>query len=148
MTKSGKHCGKRRNVTFRAISSFVTLFSKSCLLQRCQKASIWGKVLNSNQSEVICKLQFYFLYVLVATCSTVISINLKNKTINVWYIMGTLQNSCNCILFQDLGRSCGFHFLALRIVGLVLWLTHGVGINGPVVQVNYLGLLWYNWKCA
>ena len=42
MTKRGKHCGKRRNCLFWAISSFVTLFSKSCLLQRCQKASIWG----------------------------------------------------------------------------------------------------------
>ena len=32
---------------FCAISSFVTMFSKSCLLQRLQKASIWGKGLNS-----------------------------------------------------------------------------------------------------
>ena len=46
MTKSGKHCGKRRNYSFWAISSFVTMFSKSCLLQRRQKASIWGKGLN------------------------------------------------------------------------------------------------------
>ena len=43
MTKSGKHCGKRRNCTFCAISSFFTMFSKSCLLQRRQKACIWGK---------------------------------------------------------------------------------------------------------
>ena len=43
MTKSGKQCGKRRNCLFWAISSFVTMFSKSCLLQRRQKASIWGK---------------------------------------------------------------------------------------------------------
>ena len=43
MTKSGKHCGKRRNCTFCAISSFVTMFSKSRLLQRRQNASIWGK---------------------------------------------------------------------------------------------------------
>ena len=28
MTKSGKHCVKRRNCTFWAISSFVTMFSK------------------------------------------------------------------------------------------------------------------------
>ena len=28
MTQSGKHCGKRRNCTFCAISSFVTMFSK------------------------------------------------------------------------------------------------------------------------
>ena len=43
MTESGKHCGKRRNCSFWAISSFVTVFSKSRLLQRRQKASIWGK---------------------------------------------------------------------------------------------------------
>ena len=28
MNKSGKHCDKRRNCSFGAISSFVTLFSK------------------------------------------------------------------------------------------------------------------------
>ena len=33
MTESEKHCGKRRNCLFRAISTFVTMFSKSCLLQ-------------------------------------------------------------------------------------------------------------------
>ena len=43
MTKSGKHCDKKRNYTFCATSSFVTMFSKSCLLQRRQKASICGK---------------------------------------------------------------------------------------------------------
>ena len=43
MTKSGKHCGKRRNCSKRAISTFVTMFSKSRRLQRRQKASIWGK---------------------------------------------------------------------------------------------------------
>ena len=47
MTKTGKHCGKRRNCTFCAISSFVTMFSKSRLLQRHWKASIWGKGLRS-----------------------------------------------------------------------------------------------------
>ena len=40
-------CGKRRNCTFFAISSFVTMFSKSRLLQRRQKATIWGKGLKS-----------------------------------------------------------------------------------------------------
>ena len=35
MTKSGKHCGKRRNCTFCAISSFVTMFSK--ILYRAQE---------------------------------------------------------------------------------------------------------------
>ena len=47
MTKSGKHCGKRRNCSFWAISTFVTMFLKSRLLQRCQKVSIWGKGLIS-----------------------------------------------------------------------------------------------------
>ena len=46
MTKSGKHCDKMRNCWFWAISSFVTMFSKISLLQRSQKASIWGKGLN------------------------------------------------------------------------------------------------------
>ena len=47
MTKSGKHCGKRRNCSFWAISSVVTMFSKSRLLQRRQKVSIWGKGLSA-----------------------------------------------------------------------------------------------------
>ena len=34
---------KGKIARFWAISSFVTMFSKSCLLQRRQKASIWGK---------------------------------------------------------------------------------------------------------
>ena len=37
---------KKRNCSFWAISSFNTMFSKSRLLQRRQKASIWGKGLN------------------------------------------------------------------------------------------------------
>ena len=51
MTKSGKHCGKRRNCTFCAISFFVTMFSQSCLLQRRQKASIWGKGLKPSDKS-------------------------------------------------------------------------------------------------
>ena len=46
MAKSGKHCGKRRNCSCWALSFFVTMFSKSRLLQRRQKASIWRKGLN------------------------------------------------------------------------------------------------------
>ena len=49
MTKRGKHCGKSSNCLFWAISSFVTMFSKSLLLQRRQKVSIWGKGLTLNQ---------------------------------------------------------------------------------------------------
>ena len=51
MTKSEKHCGKRRNCTFCAISSFVTVFSKSRLLQRRQKASILGKGLKTSRQK-------------------------------------------------------------------------------------------------
>ena len=51
MTKGGKHCGKWRNCTFCAISSFVNMFSKSRLLQRRQKASIWGKGLIMSEKE-------------------------------------------------------------------------------------------------
>ena len=35
-------------VTKRAISSFVTMFSKSCLLQRRHKVSIWGRGFKCN----------------------------------------------------------------------------------------------------
>ena len=44
--KVEKHCGRWRNCSFWAISSFVTMFSKSRLLQRREKAYIWGKGLN------------------------------------------------------------------------------------------------------
>ena len=57
MTKSGKHCGKRRNCSFWAIFPFVTMFSKSRLLQRHRKASIWGKELRAKlRGEIECKL--------------------------------------------------------------------------------------------
>ena len=58
MTKSGKHCVKRRNWSFWAISSFVTMFSKRCLLQRCQKASIWGKGLKEKITIFLLKSLF------------------------------------------------------------------------------------------
>ena len=54
MTKSGKHCGKRRNCTFCAISSFVTMFSKGRLRQ---KASTWGKGLKVNPFPQTTNLQ-------------------------------------------------------------------------------------------
>ena len=63
MTKSGKHCGKRRNCSFWAISSFVTMFSKSRLLQRRQKASIWGKGLKTHlveNTELIMVFSLFF----------------------------------------------------------------------------------------
>ena len=55
MTKSGKYCGKRRNCMFCAISPFVTMFSKSRLLQRRPKAFIWGKglTISSTGTEVV-----------------------------------------------------------------------------------------------
>ena len=59
MTKSGKHCGKRRNCTFCAISSFVTMFSKSRLLHRRQKASIWGKGLRRCNRLILNMFSFY-----------------------------------------------------------------------------------------
>ena len=43
-SKSGKHCGKRRNCSFLAISTFVIMFSKSRLLQRRQKAKTVKKL--------------------------------------------------------------------------------------------------------
>ena len=83
MTKSGKHCGKRRNCTFRAISSFVTMFSKSRLLQRRQKASTLGKGLNMSN------LPTWNVFALT--------------TSNQLYCMIFYNNMCNCLYFhQDL----------------------------------------------
>ena len=67
MTKSEKHCGKKRNCSFWAISSSVTMFSKSRLLHRRQKASIWekGLTLPHNSTYVVaclrCSDTFYVL---------------------------------------------------------------------------------------
>ena len=77
MTKSRKHCVKRRNYSFWAISSFVTIFSKSRPLQRRQKASIWGKGLKS-----VLKLYSEF-----SICSTKFSDvfkaeNIRNSTLS------------------------------------------------------------------
>ena len=52
MTKSGKHFDKSRNCSFWAISSFVTMFSKSRLLRRRQKAFIWEKWLTLSHSDI------------------------------------------------------------------------------------------------
>ena len=60
MTKSGKHCGKRRNCAFCAISSFVTMFSKSRLLQRRPKASIWGKGLIGFECSFVSIDNFFY----------------------------------------------------------------------------------------
>ena len=62
MTKSGKHCGKWGNCSFWAISSFVTMFSKSCLLQRREKASIWGKGLSRRRKETLIVLSAWHIY--------------------------------------------------------------------------------------
>ena len=59
MTKSGKHHGKRRNCTFCAILSFVTMFIKSHLLQRRPKAFIWGERVNNN--NILIYLDFLYL---------------------------------------------------------------------------------------
>ena len=63
MTKSGKHCGKRKKMLVLAISSFVTMFSKSRLLHRRQKAFIWGKgertCLTRFHIQQLCSRRFY-----------------------------------------------------------------------------------------
>ena len=51
-TKSGKHCRKRRNCSFWAISFFVNMFSKCRPLQSCQKAYIWGKLLTKGVNGI------------------------------------------------------------------------------------------------
>ena len=60
MTMSGKHCVKRRNCAFWAISSFVTMFSKSRLLQTRQKAAICRLLRNCRMMERVKMLLQWF----------------------------------------------------------------------------------------
>ena len=77
MTKSGKHCIKRRNCSFWAISSLVTMFSKSCLMQRRQKASIWGKGLKESFFKLLHENRKQFSLFLLCFSLTICSISKK-----------------------------------------------------------------------
>ena len=70
-----KHWSKRRNCSFWAISSFGIMFSKSWLLPRRQKASIWLKCLINYTS--------WFRLLLDHYCS--------------WYINHTTPDHQNCV---------------------------------------------------
>ena len=93
MTKSGKHCGKMRNCTFCAISSFVTMFSKSHLLQRRQKAFIWGKGLKEVCSIfAVCRdkglsLNAFVCFIEILRLSTLCQLYQGNcKFTNSWFL--------------------------------------------------------------
>ena len=48
---SRKHCGKRRNCSFRAISSFPTMFFKSCMLLMCLNEYLWSEGLTIRKKK-------------------------------------------------------------------------------------------------
>ena len=111
MSKTGKHCGKRRNCTFCAISSFVTMFSKSCLLQRRQKASIWGKGLNNfltYNGSLILNMSFYDI-IIHSNIKQILK-NIKSKQ-SLKFQCGKvltfshLQNICNRRLWKHVVRN-------------------------------------------
>ena len=89
---------------FCAISSFVTMFSKSLLLQRRQKASIWGKGLKlkyhgQTNTEVI------------PVCFTAIQVEQicwKNPTISSFLLLN--QNVLTCFI----GVICHFKFISWK----------------------------------
>ena len=94
---SCKHGDKRRNCSFWAISSFVAMFSKSCLPQRRQKVSIWGKgVIMSNFSfgynvfNSIQKLNnhLYILYTFVFIFSKLSAADLLYVGRVKWFLTG------------------------------------------------------------
>ena len=82
--KVEEHCGKRRNCTFCAISSFVTMLSKSYLLQRRQKASIWGKGL-------------WTIFILLIWI------------ISVKYSISVFTSNCHAIFFSDISLKWILH---------------------------------------
>ena len=88
MTKSGKNCGKSRNCTFCAISSFVTMFSKSCLLQRRQKASIWGKGLIRliNPFQHTKALWHFYSRQVSPQCFHTFGDLFRNETLDHWFL--------------------------------------------------------------
>ena len=89
MRKSGKHCVKRRNCTFCAISSFVTMFSKSRLLQRRQKASNVSTIHKSVES-IVTKgvITHYVLYLLLPQCFS--------KRTSILLPIGVFKDDCCC----------------------------------------------------
>ena len=53
IARCGKHCGKRRNCTFCAISSFVTMFSKTSNFTFCHYV-IKSRLMHMRQNVSIC----------------------------------------------------------------------------------------------
>ena len=60
--KQWKSLWQKQKLHIFVISSFVTMFSKSCLLQRLQKASIWGKGLTLFNSQTFINRGFPYFY--------------------------------------------------------------------------------------
>ena len=95
MIKTGKHCVKMRNCMFCAISSFVTMFLKSCLLQRHQKASIWGKGLNLywNINWFVPWLLFDLTFFFSQSTSTWLFCNKPDMFTNLWKNENCIKNT-------------------------------------------------------
>ena len=104
METSWKHFGKWRNCSFWAISPFANMFSKSRLLQRRQKVSIWAKRVSTvnkicskwlwkslgNNLENLLKWKYnYWVYIELKTCC-------KKTNFSYWaiYLFYIVSNSC------------------------------------------------------
>ena len=79
MTKSGKHCGKRRNFTFCAISSLVTVFKKPSAAEVSESVYIRERVkcfllLLMHQNTSACEKEF-----IVLICFNNLVILIKNN---------------------------------------------------------------------
>ena len=83
MTKSWKHCGKRRNCLFWAISSFVTMFYKkpsaaeaSERVYMRERVKYWFRIFKLSLKYSIC------FTCMIGYCVTIVMLN-KDKTFNV-----------------------------------------------------------------
>ena len=129
MTKSGKHCGKRRNCLFWAISSFVTMFSKSRLLQRRQKASIWGKGLKKLQTDW---KSIFFSACFLIGCLILFYVNCITEQIYITFPYQTWQYfTCFCPAFYktaaDDMKNMESLYNWMSIVCLKYWRTNCSG---------------------
>ena len=123
MTKSGKHCGKRRNCLFWAISSFVTMFSKSRLLQRHFKI-YFGMELKTlcQKKKLLIMNDFLFCHTdfkrhLLQMCQNA-SVSwkrfVKTHEVFVWIVIYTTLYSCS-LISSPIRRNRGAYVVTLAL---------------------------------
>ena len=124
--ESGKHCGKKRNYSFWAISSFVTMFSKSCLLQSRHKVSIWVKGLNwndrQNRSKYLAKISIIFKLLKIIMWTIIVNICL---IIPFWNTLPFHNSEQQLVLFKQCFKVC-YKFILNSFSDFTFYICHHI----------------------